>query len=176
MADFEKVGSFFRSHPYAAAAGIILGGYSFFSARKAEEARRKKLTEEMGMRIGAIQEDIPGMIAEYERQADIYRAQGNVAGQRIYENALMQFEAGGQTNLAYGGADVRRETMGGLLGSQLQGLNLSSTARILGTQNQLASELNKQQINIDRIRASYAKQGIPSTEVSIGDVNTMKYV
>jgi|TARA_R100000081_G_C4814771_1_gene174036 hypothetical protein len=176
MADFEKVGSFFRNHPYAAAAGVLLGGYSFFSARKAEEARRKRLKEEMGMRIGEIQDDIPSLISEYEQQADIYRAQGNTAGQRIYENAAMQFEAGGQTNLAYGSADVRRETLGGLLGSQLQGINLTTSGRVMNTQNQLASELNKQQINIDRIRASYAKQGIPSTDVNIGDVNSLKYV
>lgn len=88
----------------------------------------------------------------------------------------MQLQAGGQTNLAYGGADVRRDSMSGLLGSRLQGINLQTTGRVFASQNALASELNKQQINIDRIRADYAKQGIPSAEVSIGDVNELKYV
>jgi hypothetical protein len=176
MADWKTVGQFAKANPYLTAAAVVIGGFSYFSARKAEKARRKRLKAEMGERIDVIQEDIPGMMAEYERTADLYRAQGNVAGQQIYENAAMQLQQGGQTGLAYGGADVRRETMGGLLGSRLQGINIGSSQRLMSTQNALASELNKQQINIDRIRADYAKQGIPSTEVSIGDVNTLKYV
>ena len=176
MADWKAVGQFAKNNPYTAAAAVLIGGFSYFSARKAERARRKRLREEMGQRIGVIQEDIPGIMAEYERTADLFRAQGNIAGQQIYENAAMQLQQGGQTGLAYGGADVRRDMMGGLLGSRLQGINIATSNRLMSTQNQLASELNKQQINIDKIRADYAKQGIPSGEVSIGDVNTLKYV
>ena len=176
MADYKAVGEFIKSNPYTTAAAVLIGGFSYFSTRKAEERRRKRLTAEMGARIGELQGDIPNIIAEYERSADIYRAQGNAAGQAIYENAAMQLQAGGQTNLAYGGADVRRDSMSGLLGSRLEGINLQTTGKVFASQNALASELNKQQINIDRIRADYAKQGIPSAEVSIGDVNELKYV
>ncbi len=176
MADYKAVGKFINNNPYTAAAAVLIGGFSYFSARKAEERRRKRLSAEMGTRIGEIEGDIPNIIAEYERSADIYRAQGNAAGQSIYENAAMQLQAGGQTNLAYGGADVRRDSMSGLLGSRLEGINLQTTGKVFAAQNALASELNKQQINIDRIRADYAKQGIPSAEVSIGDVNELKYV
>jgi len=176
MADWKAVGEFAKANPYVTAAAVIIGGFSYFSARKAEERKRKRLKSEMEASIGRIQEDIPELMSEYERQADLYRAQGNVAGAQIYENAMFQLQSGGQTGLAYGRENVQREQMAGLLGQRLQGINLSSQRSIYQTQNQLASELNRQQINIDQIRANYAKQGIPSTEVNIGDVNTLKYV
>jgi predicted transcriptional regulator len=54
--------------------------------------------------------------------------------------------------------------------------NLNTQNRIYNTQNALASELNRQQMNVDQIRAAYAEQGVSSPDISIGDVNTLKYV
>ena len=173
---FGKIGAFANAPPYAAAAGVILGGFSYFSARKAEKARRKRLKSEMAGRISTIKGDIPSIQAEYGRTADLYRAQGNAAGAQIYGNAQSKMQSGGQSNLSFSQTDVMRGQMAGLLGAKLQNINIGSSQRIGATQNALASEMNQQQINIDRIRADYAKQGIPSTEVSIGDVNTLKYV
>jgi hypothetical protein len=173
---FGKIGTFAKANPYVAAAAVVLGGFSYFSARRAEKRRKKRLKSEMAGRIATVQGDIPSIQAEYGRTADLYRAQGNVAGAQIYGNAQNKMQSGGQSNLSFSQSDVNRGQMAGLLGAQLQNINIGSSQRIGATQNALASEMNQQQINIDRIRADYAKQGIPSTEVSIGDVNTLKYV
>lgn len=172
----SKVGQFATNNPYLFAAAAVIGGFSYFSSRRAEKRRRKRLKTEMNADIGVIQADIPNIQQEYARTADMYRGAGNVVGQQIYGKAASQMQMGGQSNLAYGREDVRREQIGGLLGQQLQRQNLQTSSQVFQTQNQLASELNRQQINIDEIRASYAQQGISSDEVSIGDVNTLKYV
>jgi len=176
MSKWKAVGQFAKSNPYTAAAAVIIGGFSFFSARKAEKARRERLKGEMDERIGNVLGETPEIIAEYTRTADTYRAQGNSAGASIYDNAVAQLQQGGQGNLAYSEADNTRNRMSGLLGSRLEGINLASAGKVMSAQNALASELNRQDINIDKIRADYAKQGIPSAEVSVGDVNTLKYV
>ena len=172
----QKAWGVVQANPYLAAAAVVVGGFSYFSARRAEKRRRRRLKNQMNQDIAGVQETIPGIQQEYGRTADMYRASGNVQGQMIYARAASQMQMGGQSNLKHGSEDVRRSQIGGLLGQQLQNQNIQTQNRVYQTQNQLSSELNRQQMNIDEIRASYSKQGISSEEVSIGDVNTMKYV
>ena len=172
----SKAFQFAQNNPYLAAGAVLIGGFSYFSARKAEKRRRRRLRREMNADIQQVQDSIPGIQQEYARTADLYAAAGNAQGQMIYDRAAAQMQLGGQTNLAFGGADVKRDEMGGLLGRQLQMQNLNTQNRIYNTQNALASELNRQQMNVDQIRAAYAEQGVSSPDISIGDVNTLKYV
>lgn len=167
---------FAKNNPYLAAGAVLIGGFSYFSARRAEKRRRRRLRREMNADIQQVQDSIPGIQQEYARTADLYASAGNAQGQMIYQRAASQMQLGGQTNLAFGGADVKRNDMGGLLGRQLQMQNLNTQNRIYNTQNALASELNRQQMNVDQIRAAYAEQGVSSPDISIGNVNTLKYV
>ena len=172
----SKAFQFAKANPYLAAAAVVIGGFSFFSARKAEKERRRRLRREMNADIQQVQDSIPGIQQEYARTADLYASAGNVQGQMIYQRAASQMQLGGQTNLAFGGADVKRNELGGLLGQQLAMQNINTQNRLYNTQNALASELNRQQMNVDQIRAAYAEQGVSSPDISIGDVNTLKYV
>ena len=167
---------FAKNNPYLAAGAVLIGGFSYFSARRAEKRRRRRLRREMNADIQQVQDSIPGIQQEYARTADLYASAGNAQGQMIYQRAASQMQLGGQTNLAFGGADVKRNDMGGLLGRQLQMQNLNTQNRIYNTQNALASELNRQQMNVDQIRAAYAEQRVSSPDISIGNVNTLKYV
>lgn len=172
----SKMGEFASTNPYLFGAAVIMGGISYFSSRRAEKRRRKKLKRQMGADIAGVQGGIGDIQQEYAQTANMYRSSGNVMGEQIYGTNARKMQMGGQSNLAFGQENTNRGEIGGLLGQQLQRQNLQTSSQVFQTQNQLASELNRQQINIDEIRAGYAQQGISSDEVSIGDVNQMKYV
>jgi hypothetical protein len=164
-----------KANPYLIGAGIILGGISFFKSRRAEKRRRTRLKAQMEGDIARVEGEIPQITSEYKATADMYRASGNVVGQRIYEQGALQLQGGGQSNLAFGQENVKREVAGGLLGAKLGGIAINTAQQVAQTQNQLASELNRAQGSIDDIRASYAKEGIASDQYNLNLLN-MKYV
>ena len=164
-----------KANPYLIGAGVILGGISYFKSRRAEKRRRKRLKAQMAGDIARVEGEIPEITSEYKATADMYRASGNVVGQRIYEQGALQLQGGGQSNLAFGQENVRRQAAGGLLGAKLGGIAINTAQQVAQTQNQLASELNRAQGSIDEIRASYAKEGIASDQYNLNLLN-MKYV
>ena len=164
-----------KANPYLAAGAVILGGISFFRARRAEKARRKRLKAQYQSDVAQIRGEIPEIVQEYRSTADYYREMGNITGQRIYESGIAKMEQGGQSNLAFGGENVARDRMGGLLGAQLGAGALQTRRYVDQTQNQLGSELNRAQGSINDLRAAYAKEGIYTPEIDL-QTNNMKYV
>jgi len=180
MGDGTKLATFIdgiggKANPYLLGASIIIGGISFFKAKKAEKARRKRLKAQYASDVANIKGEIPEIVQEYKSTADYYREMGNLSGQRIYEAGIAKMDTGGQSNLAFGGADAARQRMGGLLGAQVGAGALQTRQYVDQTQNQLGSELNRAQGSINDLRAAYAKEGIYTPEIDL-QTNNMKYV
>ena len=94
------MGQFASTNPYLFGAAVIMGGISYFSSRRAEKRRRKKLKRQMGADIAGVQGGIGDIQQEYAQTADMYRSSGNVMGEQIYGSSARKMQMGGQSNLA----------------------------------------------------------------------------
>lgn len=176
MSKLLKYGEFLSSvSPHIKVASAIIKGVSFFKNRAAEQDRIDALQgqydEDLGTFTGEV---IPETVAKYKQQGEYYRSQGDLSTAMIYDRAISTMEQGGQTNLAYGSADVARGQGKNLLDMSLQSKAASAMQMQTKNQQALGSALNRTQMQIDAMGAEYAKQGLPVDEYNID--TDLKYV
>ena len=161
--------------PHVKTISAISKGVSFFLNRSAEQKRLAKLGKQYDEDLAMFTEEvIPETVAKFKQQADYYRTQNDLGTAMVYDRAISSLEQGGQTNLAYGSADVVRQSGKNLMDMQLQQRAAQAQQANVKTQQALGDALNTVQMQLDATGAEYAKQGLPVDEYNID--TDLKYV